>query len=1050
MRNFTLRALDTHVDEGYHPKMEDVSSSADAKPPKEQEDDVQFGPDGHILVPGQGLYCVPIFWDMLQDPAPFGFELTELALKALLETLKPDYYSARFSLTYMCLCMQNVGQGKSVCQSLVLAKELIAQYSGRKSPLMRVPHEAIQRLNARFKLVDTVVESLVRYRKVSDARLATAAAEKDTVVEGKYSHEQNLEARFSFLEYVVENDVDLRLELAHVTILWNEFVCGCRCPTSSKYFLRWLLFARSKQPVSYIARAFSKEASVGLFDLISRGAADLSKEFAVTFYRCFEKYFTLANLHLERMETGKDNRYRAKDVANLYGIEQLWNMAENNGNEKARLNFCGLLTSLYLYPAESALPQRITIWQDFVVRAMKRLDLADIRNDEVATANLAKLLLTFFSKLDGAAFVVNTPAQAAVQNVVTKETLKVVLMPGIRCCVLMCVDNKTSQIVVPTYYSVGQLRQKLAEQFSVAFADCFLSVPFRTLYHEDDERSIKDQGSAAQNHCLGLAVQPVTVTLATARLTAANHPKHLLAQNHDHVDLLFRLLSKEHSLHASICWELLTSLPRNARMEEDIKNIAIGGPEDWNRLLDSASVHRLLYSLQIVEDMLREPEPLLASDPDPAAAVKTVDQAELRESWNAEFLRKQGGNHLFQCMIGMPMQSIAQPLTRKCFALLMRVIILLFKNETTYSAMAPVYSVQKDALIARIMCFLETVARPAPARKMTRTSARRESQCEDELLTDQFDREGLDNRSRAEEVDAVSDGFRLIKSTYAMDYNYFEKMSAVKGFAETVRNGLLLSDNVALRKRFSTEIVGMCAEYQKFAQFVVCPHRVLLPLMLGDMIGYTPACETQCVEFFNTVKQALDRLPKPLLVQLPIDHQSTAISISTMLIRHGSSEKQTTVVDDMMVGILNLLNSMLKKFPEFRRTVGQEAGLLREVLHSCLFEHPVSGSRHFSSGEAATPPKCKSKEARSSAFTLLCTLARDTPTNIEAIVTYLLPLHKYNYHSHSQIGMEHGSLAGWADGTCPERGRRNLRAGSWGSRIWAASATSTRSSSSYT
>ena len=527
--------------------MEDAPSKSDSPDPHSE-----------VAVPVSGLFCVPIFWEIMQDNVPFGLELTELALKALLETLKPEYYSSKFSLAYMGLCMQNVKQGKSVCQSLVLAKELIAQYNGKNGPLIRVPHEAIQKLHEQFKLVDTLIESLVRYRKVSDSRAGVET--KDMLVEGKYTHEQNLEARFSFLEYVLENNVDFKLELPHLITLWDEFVTHCRCFTSKKFFLRWLLFSRNKQSVSSLSRMFADKAVTKLFDLISGSAGELSTEVAATFYKCFEKYFVLSNLQLGFMEDGKanDGHQRVKDLEHLYGMDELWDMAGGNRHEKARLSFCRLLTNLYLFPSESVLPQRLSIWQAFLKKAMERLARADLEDRETNVENIVKLLLTFFSRLDGDAYLAGSSTQNTAPQ---KEILKVTF------------EGQTHQVSVPTYYTVGQLRKRLGEQFGIAFADCGLVLTFRTLYHEDDDKLIKEVGLP------GVVVQSVNVSRVEPRVTPTNHPKYLLAQNQDYINLIFRLLSKEHLLHANICWELLTSLPRNAKIEQDISKIDLPAPD---------------------------------------------------------------------------------------------------------------------------------------------------------------------------------------------------------------------------------------------------------------------------------------------------------------------------------------------------------------------------------------------------------------------------------------------------------------------------------------
>ena len=49
-------------------------------------------------------------------------------------------------------------------------------------------------------------------------------------------------------------------------------------------------------------------------------------------------------------------------------------------------------------------------------------------------------------------------------------------------------------------------------------------------------------------------------------------------------------------------------------------------------------------------------------------------------------------------------------------------------------------------------------------------------------------------------------------------------------------------------------------------------------------------------------------------------------------------EKNTTETDHLLVGKMKLLKSLLQKFPEQKKIVGEY--LTKHLIHNCLFESP--------------------------------------------------------------------------------------------------------------
>lgn len=99
-------------------------------------------------------------------------------------------------------------------------------------------------------------------------------------------------------------------------------------------------------------------------------------------------------------------------------------------------------------------------------------------------------------------------------------------------------------------------------------------------------------------------------------------------------------------------------------------------------------------------------------------------------------------------------------------------------------------------------------------------------------------------------------------------------------------------------------------------------------------------------------------------------------------------ERSTADVDQLLVGEMKILRSLLQKFPQQKRIVGDY--LTKHLVHDCLFDIPLGGTpSHTNVG----PPKCKSHNSRQQALKLLSVLCRDCPANLDLVLSFL---HDFN------------------------------------------------------
>lgn len=216
------------------------------------------------------------------------------------------------------------------------------------------------------------------------------------------------------------------------------------------------------------------------------------------------------------------------------------------------------------------------------------------------------------------------------------------------------------------FETLGSVREKCASQFGLELNEFQLRLA-RGLVDpdEDDDRYVKDHG-----------MSPQIRLLPNPAYDKQGHPKYLVAQNQQHFELLFALLAKSSAKLVEPVWDLLQKLPVNAKLHQDI-SLLQGAQEDWNRLLDSRSTHKLLYSLKIIEGLAAkanidgEKQTDKAAKQQPNEAVPQNDHS----AWKRKFVERGGFEHLLDTLTGLEIEAIDSKLTLRCIESLLGTIL---------------------------------------------------------------------------------------------------------------------------------------------------------------------------------------------------------------------------------------------------------------------------------------------------------------------------------------------------------------------------------------
>lgn len=395
-------------------------------------------------------------------------------------------------------------------------------------------------------------------------------------------------------------------------------------------------------------------------------------------------------------------------------------------------------------------------------------------------------------------------------------------------------------------------------------------------------------------------------------------------------------------------------------------------------MLDTTSVHKLLYSLQIIERLLCT-----------GKEVDTLEAQEKKNKWKNEFCIKGGLTHIFHALLRLSLDSIEHPLTRTCFRLILKLLQMIKTANFSFESFIPDFKENKEKLNERIFQLLEAFA------KFSVSLEKNNSPNKDEGNKRKYsdfepDAHALlrQKQKQIDETQAVQNGFYLIQGTDAKKYSYFEQMTKFSHIKELLLHGLILSDNPFMQVIFREELCNICTAYKIVPYFPAHPHVFLFPLLIQTMIKETLNLEAKCQDFYRVLQKIIFEINKNELSLIPINLQETLEKMVELLKNHQIRENKSTDTDFVLNGLLGVIEAFSNKFPEQNEFIGQKCGIVGEILHHFLFEFPKARGM-----EVALPPKCKSALSRRSSFSLLAILARDTPSNIKQIISFMLPIH---------------------------------------------------------
>ena len=199
--------------------------------------------------------------------------------------------------------------------------------------------------------------------------------------------------------------------------------------------------------------------------------------------------------------------------------------------------------------------------------------------------------------------------------------------------------------------------------------------------------------------------------------------------------------------------------------------------------------------------------------------------------------------------------------------------------------------------------------------------------------------------------------------------------------------GLLESDNGHLKDKLSNGLLNLFTKFSE-SSLPRKPHQFFIPLLLQKTLDNALLKEERSDVFFRLISNTISNLDIGDISKESLDVDHLMDRLTNVIEHRKPVEKSAKENDAVLIGILQVMRALFLRFPEKAKYYGEDRGLVKELLHNCLFEMPKNVDKN-----TTPPPKCKSYHSRQAAFRLLLALASQCNENKSEIIQFITPIH---------------------------------------------------------
>ena len=621
--------------------------------------------------------------------------------------------------------------------------------------------------------------------------------------------------------------------------------------------------------------------------------------------------------------------YKVTGFENIKGLESLWEIAFLCKDTKVKEDSIYLLASLHLNldPNRYEIEQKKDVWKIFVDKCLESLKSQD--KNVINSAVLA--LIRFFDIFDGKSLNQTDSNQGSCFPVH-----------------VYCADDGVKKAIsIPYSENLLYLRKAIAEQFDIGINDFQIIVNMKQLDEEDNETLIRD---------IGFSVIYVIRKNQTEK--SGDHPKNILVGNHEFFDLMFVLLAHDEDYDVDNIWKLLMKLPQDeVPTAQKLDQLEINEDNEWEELIDGHSLHKLLYSLQIIITKSKKQD----------------------TEWMNKFLALNGYSHLFKTFLQIDVTKVNSNLSFKSINILCSLIceamqenpgiLTQFREHTLASIDKIIHLMHRVTQLSIENCQKRGSSYDEifyKNKEIERNSMRLLSYYEKSKSENEQEEQNEYSRKLEElngKFDEVGKFISIcLKLLFLFDLytneDCISRFTDYPYFTELILETLFETDNFYIRNNFGDGLSDiLCNQNNELSKFIEFKRKII-HILVYEIDEQMEKDSTRIYKATAVLTKALAATKSSFLTKTGIDFEEVIQRNVKLIMERESTEKSSTDFDNVLNRSLQIVKILVQQFPHYKEKYGKI--LLHYLLKECMFEVPTSNR----SKNSTRPPKCKNSSTR--------------------------------------------------------------------------------------
>jgi len=946
-------------------------------------------------------YGVNLFWELCQDEAEAPMFIFTNSFGYLKEFMSWSICSPRrISLFYECFT--NVSEGRSQPQSYQLMASILASYPKADDEKKSFASEFLMSVECQHGLLDRVIADLETYHKEAEATVSHMIIPNDTMKCGlsdmaltkssKWSHLYNITERLLFLSDCFLTCLAPEFRRDQLERIWSCAFDHAIAPSECDHLFKWL---------EDLAGTFVNLEDHSLMDfifdeLLCKVPPERMSRVGLS---CFEMYFRHINSRdllmdqdssfslvtstiIGEGETSESstNGFVVRSIP-LKGTSTLWSLALEATDHYVCVLAALLLQKLYNSLSFDLRNIQASNFIDFIETVMNEVRKLYSKERDLSERDILKLSRCI-SLLRG---LVGEFLKRASNSGPSRFKRHGSCSRGdpLRIGVLV-ISGPKFEIETFSNESLGSLKERIMGKIHTLAEEEVSGGSMRVMTSgkelKDDSKTMNDlriedrqqfHVTRPQKSMLnvssasgadGASLDSPPIYAPILDLEERQLPNVVLSETL-YFDLLFELLSLNDTLSSQV-WELLMVLPTNTKMLNELRNP--NQIENWDTVLNHASIHRLLYTLQIVDYL------------------DSVDEHSKQGEipWREQFIRSGGFDRLITVTLDVLDVQNSMLIDNECLALLLRTVRRMLLREGGDEHMTDDYQVAKCPAASTTGTIEEDTLRCLINRLLHASMklAMNSSVGRDQKIRTVPPNEAVITKCASQIAIALA-----ISSPGNLDW-----LTKSDDFRIWLSTMLLYSPSEKDRHCAAQSIAWVSGSSLGVSQVL---RIFLLPMLENDLPH--PSSAAYCSEYFKLARFLLSLLPEystnPSETGLDVLNSFYTEMCRVLSSMRPSERSSSDPTDELLVGLLETLNEIFLNVSSSRRA---HQGLCHELFHRCLFSYPASSDMRQS-----CLPMCRTKRSRKSSLDLLLNICKNNAESCRWVLDHLIEMHE-NIHSH--------------------------------------------------